>query len=229
MSVTLQPGQISTVHFVLAWDFPQVSYSNNQTVWMRRYTGFYGGRESATHDYIASSYPFHQSFHIAEDALKNHEENLAAVEKWWRALATDDAYPKELRTAALNQLYQIAFKMPLWEAGLVSNKMSPGDWQRLSANLAGTHLFFSPDAAGGGNIVMGTDTGSYCYIAYNLFFPSIERDRPRARAKAIMLDPTSGHAAGGCPFSCGRVKELSCGKARNEVRRTTRYQYLAVR
>lgn len=189
ISVTLRPGQITTVHFALTWDFPQVTYSNLQTVWMRRYTGFYGSRVDAAHNYIAGSYPFHQSFQMANDALQNHEESLAAVEKWWRPIATDPAYPKQLRTAALNQLSQVAFTMPLWEAGLVSNKFAPDNWKRLAAGVEGTHLFFQPDASAGGATAMDTATGSYGYLAYNLFYPSIEKDRLRARAQAIMLDP----------------------------------------
>jgi len=51
------------------------------------------------------------------------------------------------------------------------------------------HLFFTPDAAAGGNGAMGNDTSTYCYLAYNLFFPTAERDQLRATAQAIMLDP----------------------------------------
>ena len=189
VSVTLQPGQVNTIHFVLTWDFPQVTYSKLRTVWMRRYTGFYGARENDTHDYIAGSYPFHQSFQIAEDALKNREKSMAAVEKWWRPIATDPAYPKELRTASLNQLSQVAFTMPLWEAGLVSNEFAPENWNRLAAGLKGLHLFYQPDSSAGGNVAMDSATGSYGYLAYNFFYPSIERDRLRARAQVIMLDP----------------------------------------
>jgi non-lysosomal glucosylceramidase len=37
---------------------------------------------------------------------------------------------------------------------------------------------------------MGGDVDAYGYLAYNRFFPSIERDRLRAMAEAIMLDPS---------------------------------------
>ena len=37
---------------------------------------------------------------------------------------------------------------------------------------------------------MGGDVDEYGYLAYNRFFPSIERDRLRAMAEAIMLDPS---------------------------------------
>lgn len=189
ISVVLKPGQVTTVRFVLTWDFPQVTYSNLQTVWMRRYTEFYGAKENANHDYVAGSYPFHQSFRIAKDALVDHDRNLAAVEQWWRPIANDPKYPVDLRTAALNQLSQVAFTMPLWEAGLVSNRFAPDRWKHLAATIEGTHLFYQPDSSAGGNTAMDSATGSYGYLAYNLFFPSIERDRLRARAQAILLDP----------------------------------------
>ena len=189
VSATLKPGEVTTVHFVLTWDFPEITYANNQTVWMRRYTNFYGARENSTNDYIADSYPFHQAHRIATDALVDHDKNLGAVEHWWRPIATDPAYPQVLRTAALNQLYQLAFKMPLWEGGLVSNTVPPTSGQRPGTTAPGSHLFFEPDAVGGNNPSMGMDVGSYAYLAYNFLFPTIERDRLRARAQAIMLDP----------------------------------------
>ena len=189
VTVTLQPGQVATVPFVLAWDFPQITYGNNQTVWMRRYTDFYGAQETSTNDYVGGSYPFHQGYHIADDALASHDANLDAVTAWYLPLLADTAYPELLRTAALNQLYQVAFKMPLWEGGLVGNTVAPTLGQRLGTSLPGTHLFFEMDSAAGGNTNMGWDVGSYGYLAYDTFFPTIERDRLRGLAQAIMLDP----------------------------------------
>ncbi|MFI1736031.1 GH116 family glycosyl-hydrolase [Streptomyces acidicola] len=197
VSVTLKPGQKTTIPFVLSWDFPQISFADDKTVWMRRYTNFYGARTTDTtnatagnyNNYIAGSYPFEQSFTIARDALADRTRNLADIEAWWKPIATNRAYPRVLRTAALNQLYQLAFKMPLWEGGLVSNSVTPTQGTRVGGAIPGTHLFFAPDSATGGNVAMGTDVGSYAYLAYNLFFPSIERDRLRAFAEAIMLDP----------------------------------------
>ncbi|MCZ0997509.1 GH116 family glycosyl-hydrolase [Streptomyces mirabilis] len=192
----LEPGGSTVIPFVLTWDFPQITYADNKTVWMRRYTNFYGARTTdrtnATaggyNAYISGSYPFHQSFAIANDALGDRENNLRAVHSWWKAIAGNTAYPKLLRTAALNQLSQVAFKMPLWEGGFVSSTSTPTGGTRAGSMTPGTHLYWSPDSAAGGNNGMGSDVGSYGYMAYSYLFPSIERDRLRAVAETVMLD-----------------------------------------
>lgn len=193
----LEPGGSTLIPFVLTWDFPQIAYADNKTVWMRRYTNFYGARTTDRSNaeaggynaYIPGSYPFHQSFAIADEALDDREKNLRAVHSWWDAIAGNSAYPKELRTAALNQLNQVAFKMPLWEGGLVSSAVAPTHGTRPGSHTPGTHLYWSPDSAAGGNNGMGSDVGSYGYMAYSYLFPSIERDRLRAVAESVMLDP----------------------------------------
>ena len=191
VSVKLRPGEVTTVPFALTWDFPQVGFADNHTVWMRRYTNFYGARETATNDYIKGSYPFHQSFPIADDALAGHDRALRAVERWWKPIATDPAYPKVLRTGALNQLAQVAFKTALWEGGLVLNTVPPTNGRRQGTAVPGTHLYLGVDSPAGGaaNGGMGTEVGTYSYLAYSQVFPSIERDRLRAKIEATLADP----------------------------------------
>jgi uncharacterized protein (DUF608 family) len=211
VSVTLHPGQTTVIPFALAWDFPQVTMNNNQTTWMRRYTEFYGARMTGPADaapgnynsYIPGSYPFHQSRQIAADALASADETLEAVQSWWAPLAGDPKVPAILRTAALNQLGQVPFKTSLWAAGFVSSTDSPTLGQRLGAGTPGTHVYVSPDSINGGNLSMGGDVDAYGYLAYNRFFPSIERDRLLAMAEAIMLDPSGNPAdpaANGDPY-----------------------------
>jgi non-lysosomal glucosylceramidase len=191
VSAKLRPGEVTTIPFALSWDFPQVTFANNNTTWMRRYTDFYGARETARNDYIPNTYPFRQAFPIADDALAGHDAALRAVETWWRPIATDPAYPVVLRTAALNQLSQVAFKTSLWEGGLVSNSVPPTLGTRLGTLVPGTHLYLGVDSPAGGaaNSGMGTEVGTYSYLAYSQVFPSIERDRLRAKAEAVLLDP----------------------------------------
>ncbi|MFD5128935.1 GH116 family glycosyl-hydrolase [Streptomyces olindensis] len=203
----LEPGRSTVIPFVLTWDFPQITYDDNKTIWMRRYTNFYGARTTDSSNaeaggynaYIPGSYPFHQSFAIANDALDDREKNLRAVHAWWEAIAGNTAYPKVLRTAALNQLNQVAFKMPLWEGGFVSSASTPTGGTRAGSMTPGTHLYWSPDSAAGGNAGMGSDVGSYGYIAYSYLFPSIERDRLRAVAETVMLDPHGNPSDTGLP------------------------------
>jgi non-lysosomal glucosylceramidase len=149
VNVTLKPGQSTIVHFALAWDFPQVGFDGNKTVWMRRYTNFYGAKETAQNNYIPGSYPFNQSFHIADDALAGESTALKDVLAWWKPIATNPAYPQVLRTAGLNELYQTTFNNSFWEGGLVSNSETPTGPRRLGTQLPGTHLFFTIDAGAG--------------------------------------------------------------------------------
>ena len=95
VSVTLRPGQTTVIPFALTWDFPQVTMNNNRTVWMRRYTEFYGARMTGPADaapggyntYLPGSYPFHQRRQIAVDALASADQTLQAVQSWWAPLA----------------------------------------------------------------------------------------------------------------------------------------------
>ena len=142
VSATLRPGQTTVMSFALTWDFPQVTMNNNQTIWMRRYTEFYGARMTGPADaapggyntYIPGSYPFHQSRQIATDALASADQTLQAVRSWWAPLAGDQKVPAILRTAALNQLGQVSFKTSMWAAGFVSSTESPTLGHRLGTN-----------------------------------------------------------------------------------------------
>ncbi|MFK0287545.1 GH116 family glycosyl-hydrolase [Streptomyces sp. NPDC090499] len=192
VSMKLKPGQVSTVPFALTWDFPQVSFADDNTVWMRRYTDFYGAKETSHNDYVKGSYPFHQSFAIADDALAGHDRALRDVLRWWEPIATNPAYPVALRTGALNQLAQVPFKTALWEGGLVSNSVTPTGGKRLGTSVPGTHLYLGVDSPAGGeaNGGMGTEVGTFSYLAYSQVFPTIERDRLRAKVEAVLADPT---------------------------------------
>ena len=191
VSVTLRPGQITTVPFALSWDFPQVSFADNNTVWMRRYTDFYGARETPQNSYVKGSYPFNQSLAIAQDALVEHDKSVRDVEQWWKPIATDPVYPQVLRTGALNQLAQVPFKTALWEGGLVSNSVAPTGGIRQGTSVPGSHLYLGVDsnAGGGANGGMGTEVGTYSALAYTQVFPTIERDRLRAKVEAVDADP----------------------------------------
>ena len=189
VTVELKPGQEITIPFALSWDFPQVAFADNKVVYMRRYTDFYGVRETAGNDYIQGSYPFHESKAIAVNALVEHDQNLAAVESWWKPIATDNAYPKILRTAALNQLYQIVFNNSFWEGGLVSNALQPSLGKRAGISMPSLHLFSTIDSGAGNNGGNSLDVNSYDYLSYNLLFPNLERDRLIAFSEAMESAP----------------------------------------
>ena len=197
VSAKLQPGQTTIVPFALAWDFPQVGYDNNQTVWMRRYTDFYGAQETASNDYIMGSYPGKQSYNIASDALLAHDANLTAVQNWWNPIADNAAYPAVLRMAALNQLSQLVFSNSFWEGGLAANSVIPtgysssGPGNHLDASRPGSHLFGVMDGAGGGVANEGwTDNiETHGYTGYFKLFPNLMGDYLQAQAEASALTP----------------------------------------
>ena len=197
VSARLRPGEATTIHFALSWDFPQVGFDDNRTIWMRRYADFYGARETSRNRYIPGSYPFHQSFRIADDALAEQEANLAAVRRWWAPIAYNRSYPTFLRAAALNQLYQIVFNSAFWEGGLVSNEVPPTGGARLGTSIPDTHVFNTADSTAAWstdssfapvNNANEMDVDTYGYLAYDLLFPNLERGRMAALAQAIMAD-----------------------------------------
>jgi uncharacterized protein (DUF608 family) len=191
VTVRLAPGESTIIPFVLTWDFPQVAYADNNTVWMRRYTDFYGARQSAQNDYIAGSYPFHQSFAIARDALAGHDQAVGDVEAWCRPIAEEPAYSSLLIGSALNQLAQVTWKTSLWAAGLVSNGVRPTGGKRLGTSFSGMHPYLGVDsnAGGGANGGEGTEVGTYSYLGKTMVFPAIERDLLLAKIEAVDADP----------------------------------------
>ena len=213
VKATLQPGETTTIPFVLTWDFPQVSftvdYNNpdkaNVTTWMRRYTEYYGARTNATNDYVAGSYPFHQSYNIAKDALADKDKNLADVLAWWSPIAKSTTYPDWLKQAALNQVSNLPFHTALWENGLVENRFDPATEladtyperipsDRAGNDVPGTHNYVGVDANGGGASTngMGGEIAIFSQVVYSDLFPNIERDRMRARAEMVMDPNTEG-------------------------------------
>ncbi|MEA5117345.1 MAG: GH116 family glycosyl-hydrolase, partial [Propionicimonas sp.] len=213
VKASLQPGETTTIPFVLTWDFPQVSftvdYNNpdkaNVTTWMRRYTEYYGAQTNATNDYVAGSYPFHQSYNIAKDALAYKDKNLDDVLAWWSPITDSATYPDWLKQAALNQVSNLPFHTALWENGLVENTFDPATElsatyperipsDRAGNDVPGTHNYIGVDANGGGASTNGMsgEIGIFSQIVYSDLFPNIERDRMRAKAEMIMDLNTEG-------------------------------------
>src|SRR5260370_33443034 len=104
---------------------------------------------------MRGSYPLRQSRQIADDALASQDKALEAAQSWWAPLAGDPKVPAILRTAALNQLGQVAFKTSMWAAGFVSSPDSPPLGQRLRAGTPGTPLDLSPSPVNGVHLSVG--------------------------------------------------------------------------
>jgi non-lysosomal glucosylceramidase len=189
VSAQLEPGEQVTIPFALTWDFPQVAFADNNTVWMRRYTEFYGAQTTATNDYVPGSYPFHQSFAIAKDALARREDALDDVLAWWEPVVNSETVPTAVGAAAVNQLANVTFHTNLWENGLVRNSVpvtKGGD--RIGTAVPDTHNYFGTDANSGGvsTLGQGGEIGIYSHNVYSELLPFIERDRMRAKVEQIL-------------------------------------------
>ncbi|HVV75392.1 MAG TPA: GH116 family glycosyl-hydrolase [Mycobacteriales bacterium] len=217
--VALRPGQVATIPFALAWDFPEVTFSptglgqhlglgnavlghlpsgsgGSSLVWMRRYTSYFGATENRRNDYVRGSYPFHRGFAIADRELSRRLALLRGVRRWWRPIVSDPAYPPWLTREALNELTQMVFNDSFWESGLVTKTRSPRT--RIGAAIPGTHMFFT--RTGGGWAEWNEwDTDIYGYLAEAAYWPDLERDRLRAVLQTVRQGtlPTLGSRAAG--------------------------------
>jgi non-lysosomal glucosylceramidase len=192
--VDLAPGQSTTIPFVLAWDFPQDVYSASPgsspdyTVWMRRYTEWFGAKMDAQNNYLPGSYPFHQGWNIAQWAMDSHDRNLAAVDRWWLPIADNSRVPLAIRTSALNQLYYLTAGDSMWVNGLVSNTVTPTDGQRLGTTTPGTHLFAQYTGEDGGDSSFGNaNVNANVFEMWDRLFPDIERDYLRTQTEMLNL------------------------------------------
>jgi non-lysosomal glucosylceramidase len=208
LSASLAPGQVTTLRFALAWDFPRVLFGSpggRHTVWMKRYTSYYGGRETDTNNYVAGSYPGRRGFALADDALADEDAAYLAVRSWWQPYAESPQLPLWLRRAALNELYYTVFGSSFWESGLVENTFpssvpqfgTPGG-PRIGSQVPGTHLFFNLETTIYPN-AESYDVRAYYARVIGVLWPSIERDLQRAWTEMIMQDQY-GHA----PHDAGR-------------------------
>jgi non-lysosomal glucosylceramidase len=191
--VDLAPGQSTTIPFVLAWDFPYDVYSANPgksagyTVWMRRYTEWFGAKQDAQNNYVPGSYPGNQGWNIAQWALANHNDNLDAVDRWWLPLADNPRVPLPIRTSALNQLYYLIAGGAMWVNGLVSNTATPTAGGRLGTAVPDTHLFGMTKGQDGGDTSSygGDDVNAELFEAFDRLFPDIERDYLRTITEMV--------------------------------------------
>ncbi|MGC5172160.1 GH116 family glycosyl-hydrolase [Microbacterium sp. DT81.1] len=188
VDMNLRAHQKKIVRFVLAWDFPQITFgTEGETSWMRRYTSFYGAREDAQNNYIAGSYPGNQGFAIASRNLARANKAAVQVARWWAPVASDVSVSPAIRMAALNELGQLSFNGSFWESGLISSPYKT-DVPRAGSAVPGTHLFHT--LTGGGWADAGeTDVQGQMAIALRELFPSIEADWVRATSEMIAQDP----------------------------------------
>jgi len=204
VSVALHPGEVATIPFAVAWDFPLTNSPNSawgaaDQWFMRRYTEFFGARTTDRNDYITGSYPFHQGFEIADRMLSGHDAALQAVEGWWGPIVSNTSYPAWLVRESLNELVQPVFNDAFWALGLVTPTPSPPT--RIGAAIPGTHLFCTSTGGGWGGC-NEWDTDAHGYVAEGLLWPNLERDRLRGVLQGVLQ---GGQGVDGATATAGSV------------------------
>jgi non-lysosomal glucosylceramidase len=202
VKVRLAPGQSTTIPYILAWDFPQTVYTSGSgatattTVWMRRYTSYFGAKQDAQNNYIPGTYQPNQGWNIADRLLSEHDANLADVYRWWAPIAYNPRVSASLRAAALNQLAYL-LTSSFWVSGLVSDSATATLGQRLGTTLPDTHLFaIETGSDGGDESVMSGDVISYDALALDDLYPNGERDYLRAVTQALSIETAQGQPLG---------------------------------
>jgi len=196
VSVRLAPHTSTVIHYALAWDFPQVAFGLDQgTVWMRRYTSFYGGQEDSGNNYVKGSYPFKQGFAIADKNLAREDASLQKVLAWWRPLAANEAIPAGIRRDGLNQVHQLVWTGPFWESGLVKTNLKGS---RIGTKIPGTHLFYLRTGGGWSAASEANVQGHGLLPLRELTF-----DAEKNWVRAVSEQIATGN--GGAPDSFGRL------------------------
>jgi len=200
------PSQTASAEGRATARIPEPPREIGTTVWMKRYTAYFGGRETNTNDYIEGSYLPHQGFNIAKRMLGMHDEALTAVRKWWAPFAENRVLPAWLRSGALNQISYNVSGHSFWEAGLVSNTVPPQAGRRLGTVIPGTHMFFVDcGSEGGDESALNGDVTPYGFMHWQELFPNLEKQMLLAMTEGTELNPSTnfmnlGFTDSGSPF-----------------------------
>ncbi|CAN1355452.1 Non-lysosomal glucosylceramidase [Linum perenne] len=102
-TVTVQPDEVRTITFSLAWDCPEVSFLGGRT-YHRRYTKFFGTLGNA-------------AANIAHDAILNHSQWESQIEDWQRPILEDKTFPEWYPITLFNELYYLNAGGTVWTDG----------------------------------------------------------------------------------------------------------------
>ncbi|CAN0928035.1 Non-lysosomal glucosylceramidase [Linum grandiflorum] len=101
-SVTVPSGSVKTVTFSLAWDSPEVRFS--EKTYYRRYTKFYGSLGDA-------------AAKLARDAILEHADWEAQIESWQNPILEDKTLPEWYPVTLFNELYYLNAGGTIWTDG----------------------------------------------------------------------------------------------------------------
>ena len=162
----LAPGEVRTIPFALAWDFPVTEFGDG-TAWYKRYTAFYGttGR---------------RAWSIAADTLAQYPQWEQAIDTWQRPILDDPGRPMWYKTALFNELYYLVDGGTLWEHGRVGDTAPPGEPGRFAVLECPEYDFYS-----------SFDVDFYGSFALAALWPELEKRVMRDFAATVPLSDTT--------------------------------------
>jgi non-lysosomal glucosylceramidase len=96
----LAPGEVRTVAFALAWDFPVVEFGSGRR-WHPRYTRFFGTSGGA-------------AWEIAAEGIRHRDEWRAAIDAWQAPTLASPDRPEWYKAALFNELYFLVDGGTIW-------------------------------------------------------------------------------------------------------------------
>eukprot|EP00743_Colponemidia_sp_Colp-15_P006641 GILK01007159.1.p1 GENE.GILK01007159.1~~GILK01007159.1.p1 ORF type:complete len:419 (-),score=62.52 GILK01007159.1:17-1273(-) len=104
-TVTLRPGEKSTVKFSLTWDMPIARFTLG-TAWYRRYTKYLGKDGDGSAAQFLSGY-----------SLSSYKEWEAEIDNWQEPVLSDSTVPDWYKATLFNELYYLVEGGTLWTEG----------------------------------------------------------------------------------------------------------------
>jgi non-lysosomal glucosylceramidase len=163
VTIDLAPGEVKTIPFALAWDFPITEFGAG-TQWYKRYTRFFGttGREA---------------WAIAAEALDNYPEWEAEIDAWQQPILEDPDRPEWYKTALFNELYYLVDGGSVWENGQVGGEPPEDDVGRFAYLETFDYPFYNT-----------FDVHFYASFALVQLWPDLQKGLVRDFAAAVPLE-----------------------------------------
>ncbi|WP_088891509.1 GH116 family glycosyl hydrolase [Leptolyngbya ohadii] len=153
--MTLNPGEVKQIPFVLAWDFPVTEFAQGVT-YFRRYTDFFGHSGD-------------NAWTIAQTALQQYSYWRQEIQNWQQPILDRADLPQWFKMALFNELYDLTSGGTLWSAATIRDPI--GQFAVLECL---DYRWYE-----------SLDVRLYGSFALLLLFPELEKAVMRAFARAI--------------------------------------------
>jgi non-lysosomal glucosylceramidase len=164
--ITLAPGEVKQIPFVLVWDFPVTEFAQGIS-YFRRYTDFFG--RSGNHAWT-----------IAQTALAQYPQWREQIQQWQQPILDRPDLPQWFKMALLNELYDLTSGGTLWSAATERDPI--GQFAVLECL---DYRWYE-----------SLDVRLYGSFALLLLFPELEKAVMRAFARAIPTEDDTPRVIG---------------------------------